>query len=619
MPNFPNLQQCKKIAFDTETTGLQFPVDCAFGFSVSTPEEDYYYDIRKNPEAIRWINSETKRGNFIIVCHNASFDYRMAYGAGIKLPLEKLDDTVIRACLIDEHLREYSLDYLSNKYLGVGKYKNIYQELADLFGGLATKNVQMPNLQFAPPELVAPYAKTDTRRTLELHDLQDKLIVRQGIEGIVAFELDLMPQFIETEMHGIRVDLDYAERAIEKITPKIDETQKKLNVLAGGELNVNSTPQVRALFRPTQLANGDWTTWDEIPMPSTGAGQASVNAEFLRSLENNETAQLVLKIRSDIKTRDTFLGKHVLEHAVGGRVYPTINQSKGEDGGTGTGRLSYSAPALQQIPSRRKEIAAIVKPCFLPDEGQVWVDCDMNSFEVRTFAQLVGNKEIIAEYQKNKLLDLHQFVGDIAGLPRNASYSGEANAKQLNLSMIFNSGNGAIAEKMGMPFSWDSFVPRGKTEKDRVHYKRAGVEAMRVIENYHQRLPGVRELATECSDLALKQGYVETYYGRRLRFPHGYKAYKASGLKIQATAADWNKENWGLIKRELNGSNGKLLLNTHDSYGLSLNEETWKEDYHRVKYAIEARGRSEVPLILDFSGKGVNWHDALMNKQALNS
>jgi len=77
----------------------------------------------------------------------------------------------------------------------------------------------------------------------------------------------------------------------------------------------------------------------------------------MKSLCHNETAQLVLKIRSDIKTRDTFLGKHVLEHAVGGRVYPTINQSKGEDGGTGTGRLSYSAPALQQIPSRRKEIA----------------------------------------------------------------------------------------------------------------------------------------------------------------------------------------------------------------------------------------------------------------------
>ena len=594
-------------------------MDRVFGFSVSTPKQDYYYDIRCNPEAVDWYNDQMEDYEGIIVCHNASFDYRMAGLSGFVLPIDQLDDTVIRACLIDEHLREYSLDYLSKKYLGEGKYDNIYQELADLFGGLATRNVQMPNLQYAPPELVAPYAKIDTRRTLDLHDQQDKLIVRQGIERIVAFELDLMPQFIETEMHGIRVDLNYAERAIEKITPEINATQKRLNKLAGSELNVNSTPQVRALFNPTKLADGTWCTEDKIAMPSTGAGQASVNADFLRSLENNESAQLVLKIRSDIKTRDTFLGKHVLEHAVGGRVYPTINQSKGEDGGTGTGRLSYSGPALQQIPSRRKEIAAIVKPCFLPDEGQVWVDCDMNSFEVRTFADLVGNQEIINEYASNPLLDLHQFVAVITNLVRNATYSGQPNAKQLNLSMIFNSGNGAIAEKMGMEYTNESFVPRGKTEKDRVYYKKAGMEAQRVIDRYHQRLPGVKELAEECSKLALSQGYVETYAGRRLRFPHGYKAYKASGLKIQATAADWNKQNWGIIRDELYGTGGKLLLNTHDSYGMSLNEDTWREDYLRVKNGIESVKRSRVPLILDFSGKGENWHDALMNKQRLTS
>ena len=615
---FPNLKEFKKHAFDTETTGLKFPVDRVFGFSVSTPREDYYYDIRQTPKAVDWYNDQMDSYNGLVVCHNASFDYRMASLSGFCLPIQQLDDTVIRACLIDEHLREYSLDYLAKKYLGVGKYKDIYQELADLFGGLATRNVQMPNLQYAPPELVAPYAEMDTRRTLELHDQQDKLIVRQGIEQIVAFELDLMPQFIETEMRGVRVDLNYAEQAQARITPIIDEAQQRLNAFAGRELNVNSTPQVRELFSPVEVSEGKWTTGDGKPMQSTPAGKASVNAEFLRGI-HDERATLIQSIRSDIKTRDTFLGKHVLDSAVNGVVYPNINQSKGEDGGTGTGRLSYTAPALQQIPSRRKDVAAIVKPCFLPDEGQIWVDCDMNSFEVRTFADLVGNQEIINEYAKNPLLDLHQFVGDITGLPRNASYSGEANAKQLNLSMIFNSGEGAIADKMGMKWTPESFVPRGKGEKDRVHYKKAGPEAKRVIEHYHQRLPGVRELATECSDLALSQGYVETYYGRRLRFPHGYKAYKASGLKIQATAADWNKENWGRIADQLDGSGGRLILNTHDSYGLSLNEDTWKEDYYRVKNAIEAKGRSKVPLILDFSGKGINWHDALMNKHELNS
>jgi len=244
----------------------------------------------------------------------------------------------------------------------------------------------------------------------------------------------------------------------------------------------------------------------------------------------------------------------------------------------------------------------------------VWVDCDQNSFEVRTFADLVGNEEILEIYRKNPLTDFHQMVADMTHLVRNAEYSGQPNAKQLNLSMIFNSGNGAIAEKMGMPFTHDSFIPRGKTEDDRIHYKKPGVEAMRIIDNYHRRLPGVRELAERCKNEALDMGYVETYNGRRLRFPRGFKAYKASGLLIQATAADWNKENWGLIGKALIGSDGRLLLNTHDSYGLSLEEGTWEADFKAVKHEIESKQRSKVPLILDFKGKGINWHDALMNK-----
>ncbi len=613
-----DLRQFNRIAYDTETTGLVYPVAKVFGFSLSTQNRDYYVDIRKHPKAVEWINDQMQVFEGTIICHNASFDYRMSSATGIYLPIDQLDDTVIRACLINEHLHSYDLDTLAKHYLGEGKYGDIYRDLANIFGGRATKNMQVGNLQHAEPEVVGPYAKTDTRRTFDLYADQEVRIKEQGIERIVHFERTLMPQFIETEIRGIRVDLDYAEQAMQKMTPPIDKAQKKLNKLVGDEVNVNSAPQVKRLFNPEQLADNSWVTDNGIAMESTPGGSASCNADFLRSIaDQDERANLILQLRSDLKTRDTFLGLHVLSHSHGGRVYPNINQNKGEDGGTGTGRLSYTGPALQQIPSRRKEIAAIVKPCFLPDEGQVWVDCDMNSFEVRTFAHLVGNEEIIGEYEKNPLLDLHQFVADLTGLVRNATYSGQANAKQLNLSMIFNSGDGAIAEKMGLPYSEDSFIPRGKTEKSRIHYKKPGVEARRVIHNYHYRLPGIKELAERCTEQAKTQGYVETSYGRRLRFPSQYKVYKASGLLIQATAADWNKMNWWLTGEALKGSQGRLLLNTHDSYGLSLDERTWESDYKQVKQRIESAKRSRVPLILDFSGKGKNWHDALMNKQLL--
>ena len=328
---YPNLRQFNKFAFDTETTGLQYPVDRVFGFSISTPDgKDYYYDVRQTPKAIQWFNEEVRDYRGDIVCHNASFDYRMATVTGFRIPITQLDDTVIRAGLIDEHLVSYSLDNLGKVYLGETKVATIYQELADIFGGLATRNMQMPNLQHAPIEVTAPYAKQDTRLTLNIHDLQDKMIKAQGIERIVTFERSRMPQFIKTEMAGIRVDLDEAERAADKLEPIIAKTQAKLDELAGGDFNCNSGPQVKKLFAP-EYKDGAWfacdgtkleTTATEAKDPDTkeplGYNNPSLGADALREM-THPAAQLILNIRSDIKTRDTFLRGHILGHAVGDR------------------------------------------------------------------------------------------------------------------------------------------------------------------------------------------------------------------------------------------------------------------------------------------------------------
>ena len=607
---YPSLQKYPYWSFDTETTGLEYKKDEVFGFSVSTPDgKDYYYDVREFPKSKKWITDQAAKFQGKIVMHNASFDIRMSDHSNIFIDPEKCIDTVILACQINEHLFSYSLDDLAKRYLKKEKETTIYQAMADIFGGLATRNVQIGRISQAPSSIVGPYAKMDTRLTLELFEWQCSEIKRQGIESIVGFELDKMPTFIRTEMHGIRIDSDYAEKAQGKLTPIINKKQKQLDKIAGKSINPDSSQQIKAMFDPYETDEG-WFTKDGVPVGTTPKGGPSIDAEILRGMDH-PASKLILDLRSMHKMRDTFLGKHVLEHSVNGRVYPSINQSKGEDGGTGTGRLSYTGPALQQIPSRNKELAAIIKPAFLPDEGQVWVDCDMASFEVRVFAHLVENLEIYRIYKNDPEADFHQMVADLTGLVRNAEYSGQPNSKQLNLSMIFNSGNGAIAEKMGMPWYWDSFVPRGKMEKDRITYKKPGLEAKRIIDEYHRRLPGIKEFATSQKELAISQGYIETSVGRRLRFPRGYKAYKASGLKIQATAADINKENWKLIESSLE-NNGRLLLNTHDSYGMSIDED-WKPHYDRVRNALQ-RDRLNVPLILDWSGTGHNWHQALQKR-----
>jgi DNA polymerase I-like protein with 3'-5' exonuclease and polymerase domains len=181
--------------------------------------------------------------------------------------------------------------------------------------------------------------------------------------------------------------------------------------------------------------------------------------------------------------------------------------------------------------------------------------------------------------------------------------------------MIFNSGNGAIAEKMGMPYTVESFTTATGEE---VTYRKAGEEAMRVINNYHNQLPGVRDLAHRASVLAKSRGYVRTHMGRRLRFPEPEFAYKASGLLIQATAADLNKAFLVGLDDICRGCGGHLILNTHDSYSLSLPEDQVGRVWTRVtEFLRDGFPWFRIPLLLELSGGGDNWWDALQDKRGL--
>lgn len=602
--NFPDITDYKEIAFDTETTGLN-PMAGArvFGFSISSGQWDRYWDIRETPQAVHWFNDQMKCYKGTIICHNLSFDYRLSKATGLHFNLENCVDTGLLACLINEHELTYTLDYLAGKYTNSPKLgQELYDELAEIFGGRATKNVQMKNITRAPIAVVSSYAKGDTRATYDLYQWQKKEIEKQGLEKIQAFEQSCTPLIIASEMHGVRVDTPAAEQAVVTLTTEIKAKQKQLDDIAGFRCNFQPSGHIKKLFEPV-YKEGRWWANDGTPLEFTEAGAASIGADALRIM-SHPAAELILELRSLARTRDTFLVGHILESAQNGRVYPSVNQVRGEENGTKFGRLSYSGPALQQIPDRNKKVAERVKRIFLPDEGHAWVDADKASFEVRIFAHLVGGGRITQAYKDYPETDFHQYVADETGLVRNATYGGQPNAKQLNLSMIFTQGNGATAQKMGMPWEWDSFTARDGKE---IIYKKAGPEAQAVIDRYHEKIPGVKELAKKCKETAEQRGYLFTKDGRHLRFPGGYKSYKASGILIQATSADQNKRSWRRIHQALEHTDAKMLLNTHDSYSLSMPIGEEEKIAKKVKEYVEADRGLRVPLILEVNHPGENW------------
>lgn len=611
---------------DTETTGLDYPVDKAFAISLIPPgqSEGLFIDFRTDAHLIPALQRDIDRSRAEFVFHNAQFDCKMLLARGLRIPLHRVHCTVVRACQINEHEGtifpwtrrpgSFSLEDLAQKYLGEGKDEP-WEELAAIFGGKPTKNAQILNLQRAPVELVRRYQDKDAALALRLWEWQEKEIARQGLEAIIDFERRVFPVLAKRTMAGVRVDANAAERAVDKLTPIIDEMQAKFEHDIGIRgFNVNSSAQVKALFEPVQTESGIWISKRTgSTLGSTPSGGPSVNATVLDEM-NDPLADAIIEIRSMIKTRDTFLRGHILGHMHGDRVYPSINQSKGEDGGTGSGRLSYTDPALQQIPNRNKRVAAIIKEAFIPEHGQRWLSTDMNSFEVRVFAHLVAlyNNSLQRIYEANPETDFHQYVADLMGVPRNPVKQGEANAKQLNLSMIFNSGNGAIAHKIGMPWEWAEFESREidpKTgKKKKIRYRKAGPEAMAMIMEYHRMVPGVKTLADRAKAISEDRGYIKTFTGRRLRCINGYKSYKQSGLLIQATSADFNKMMWMGLDPVLEDLGGSLILNTHDSFDASVDDPI--REYKAMQEVARALP-SRVPLLLDLNGSGANWWEAI--------
>lgn len=618
------IEQAPVACLDTETTGLSWHKDRVFGFAVAIPLVELsalladplnapiatsYTDVRQNPNEYMMLKDLAPKVK-LLVNHNVKFDLHMLANDQVLFDPERVECTMIRASLINEHLMRYDLDFLAKLYLNRSKESDLYGELANLFGGRDTRKAQITKLWQAPPELVEKYARTDAELALRLWAWQEQEIKRQDLTQVWGLEKRLFPHVYKMERHGVRVDEERAAQQIKVLTGVIQQQQLELDKLAGFPVNPNPSGSITRLFNPVQNDLGIWVANDGTVLEVTPAGKPSISAAMLERM-THPAASVILRLRKLIKTRDTFISGHILGHAVNGRVHPNINQVKGDNtGGTGTGRLSYTGPALQQIPSRDKTIAQIVRPIFLPDEGQGWTYGDLDQHELRIFHHYVNNPVVVKSYQDNPDLDGHQIVADLTGLPRNATKSGGANAKQVNLAMVFNMGAGELAAQMGLPYEVETIVDRDGVKRE---IKRAGPEAQAVVDNYYRLMPGVKDIAVKARTIAKARGYVRTIFGRHIRFPDGKFTHKASGLIYQGSSADLIKLDLINVAEYLDAycPDGNILLSIHDEQNISMPYEGSKVHMDAIRDLIQTRPGSpikiRIPIRADFSQLSDNW------------
>jgi len=604
--NFPEIPQNEVISLDYETSGLRYwdPDFRVFGIAVAVGADSWYWDVRSDPQVVDWLRDLLPQRT--VVAQNAQYEFQCTRHFQIDPRSVSWYCTMVAECLIDEHHLTYDLASIA-KYRGIDSQKLVHLESIRAAMGWRDSREVLSRLSEVPPAIVAPYGASDAADALAIYRAQAKEIKSQGLQQVLDLEMRLLPVLADMSWGGVRVDLEAAHAAIPKLDIQEEQLQKEINEIAGGKFNVNSSPQVRAFFKPEPISKFQWKLIDgTLVGPTKGGKGPSLDQNVMRQITHPLAAK-ILALRKTIKLRDTFIRGHVIGSADGnGFVHTQFNQTRNDaDAGTVTGRLSSTDPALQQITKRDKVNAAILRAMFLPDDGEEWLCTDYSQVDFRCAAHLINDPLVIQAYQDDPTLDYHQIVSGMTGIPRNPPYAGAPNTKQINLGLAFGAGAGKLAFMMGMEYGI-------KESRGKMQYV-PGQAATDIFNLYHKKLPGVKEFMKRAESVAKETGFVRTAIGRRLRFPLG--AHKAAGLLYQAYAADLHKLGLVAIDDLIRTEKlpARLLMSCHDEAGVSMKQDDSVKSRIIEKYTNFNSEDSVVQMRVPITASGdygLNWYEA---------
>jgi DNA polymerase-1 len=398
-------------------------------------------------------------------------------------------------------------------------------------------------------------------------------------------EIPLIPVLVDMESTGILVDRELLGEMSRGFNKELTGLELDIYKAAGGEFNINSTPQLRTvLFERLKL-----------PVQKRTKTGASTDVEVLEQLAalGHEVPRLLIEYRELTKLKSTYvdaLPGYIRPDT--GRVHTSFNQT-----GAATGRLSSSDPNLQNIPVRTRR-GGEIRRAFIAPPGHLLLIADYSQIELRLLAHLSGDPSFVAAFQRGG--DIHrQTAAVIFGVPED-KVTGEmrARAKTINFATIY--GQGALALSRQLSITLD--------------------EAKAFIKHYFERFAGVRAWLDKTVEEARQRGFVETLFGRRRYIPElrdrnfsirAFGERTATNSPLQGSAADLIKIAMIRIHAALTRDRleTRMLLQVHDELVFELPESERTVAEALVKREMEGVASLAVPLLVSV-GAGKNWIDA---------
>jgi DNA polymerase I-like protein with 3'-5' exonuclease and polymerase domains len=493
--HFPDLSKAKYIAIDLETrdpdlktrgSGAVIGNGEIIGIAVAIEGWSGYYPIGHREGnldkriVLEWFK-EVCATDAVKIFHNAMYD--VCWIKAYNIPIRgMIVDTMVMASLIDENRLWYSLNSIAFDYLGAVKDEKALKDAAEKAGVDAKSEMYK-----LPAMYVGGYAEKDAELTLDLFKILSLEITKQKLENIFNLETNLFPCLIDMKFKGVRVDVEEAHKLKKQLLLQEENLLLEVKKETGIDTEIWAARSIAQVFDKLNL-----------PYVRTEKTNApSFTKNFLQE-HKHPLVNKIAKAREINKAHTTFIDT-ILKHSHHGRIHADINPIRSDQGGTVTGRFSYSNPNLQQIPARNKDLGPKIRSLFIPEKNHKWGCFDYSQQEPRLVVHFAATTEstmfddsvvnIVEKFKKDSV-DFHQTVADMANISR-------SQAKTINLGLFYGMGKAKLQAELGL---------------------NTKMEAENLFNQYHENVPFVKELMTHTSNYAQQEGCIATLLGRRCRF-----------------------------------------------------------------------------------------------------
>lgn len=400
-----------------------------------------------------------------------------------------------------------------------------------------------------------------------------------------TIDLPLVPVLLRMEQAGCRIDTDLLRAQNTRLAVAMDDLAERIYEMSGHRFNINSPKQLGdVLFNKMELPK---------PMKYGKGKVVSTAQDVLEELAaHHEAPRLVLEYRQLAKLRSNYTEQLPGLVDADSRVHTTFNQV-----GTSTGRLSSTAPNLQNIPTRT-ELGREIRAAFVAAPGNVMLSADYSQIELRLMAHFSQDPLLLHAYRNN--IDIHTLTAaEVFGVSADTMDKETRNrAKAVNFGIVYGISPFGLAANLGIDQK----------------------EARSYIERYFDRYKGVQTFIANTLAATRETGKVSTLFGRTRPIPdiqsrnpnaRGFAERTAVNTPLQGTAADMIKVAMLRIDEALRERKlaTRMTLQVHDELLFDAPEAEADEVTTLVKNEMESVLELSIPIVADV-GRGPNWRDA---------